>query len=77
MSKARLIITAVIVEGRSQAEVARAYGVALVDDLHVRIINATTGELLRDLTIDTKRDYQPTGAPKGPTRPKTRRPEPS
>jgi len=28
MSKARLIITAVIVEGRSQAEVARAYGVS-------------------------------------------------
>ena len=28
MSKARLIITAVIVEGRSQAEVARDYGVS-------------------------------------------------
>src|SRR4051794_22065225 len=28
MSKARLVITAVIVEGRSQAEVARAYGVS-------------------------------------------------
>jgi transposase-like protein len=27
MSKARLIITAVVVEGRSQREVARAYGV--------------------------------------------------
>ena len=28
MSRARLIITAVIVEGRSQAEVARTYGVS-------------------------------------------------
>jgi transposase len=28
MSKARLVITAVIVEGRSQGEVARAYGVS-------------------------------------------------
>jgi transposase len=28
MSMARLVITAVIVEGRSQADVARAYGVA-------------------------------------------------
>jgi transposase len=28
VSKARLVITAVVVEGRSQAEVARAYGVS-------------------------------------------------
>lgn len=28
MSKARLIITAVIIEGRQQAEVARTYGVS-------------------------------------------------
>ena len=28
MSKARLVITAVVVEGRSQSEVARAYGVS-------------------------------------------------
>ncbi|KNE83056.1 MULTISPECIES: IS481 family transposase [Streptomyces] len=33
--------------------------ILLVDDLHVRIVNATTGELLRDLTIDPTRDYQP------------------
>lgn len=31
----------------------------LTDDLDVRIVNATTGELLRELTIDTTRDYQP------------------
>ena len=33
----------------------------LVHDLHIRIINAATGELLRELTIDPSRDYQPTG----------------
>ena len=38
----------------------------LVCDLEVTIINAATGELLRELTIDTSRDYQPTGRPKGP-----------
>jgi transposase InsO family protein len=38
----------------------------LVNDLDVTIINAATGELLRELTIDTSRDYQPTGRPKGP-----------
>jgi transposase InsO family protein len=38
----------------------------LVQDLHVRIITAATGELLRELTLDPTKDYQPTGAPKGP-----------
>ncbi|MDT7720648.1 MAG: hypothetical protein QOE94_1659, partial [Mycobacterium sp.] len=38
----------------------------------IRIINAATGELLRDFTLDPTRDYQPTGAPKGPTRRKPR-----
>jgi transposase InsO family protein len=42
----------------------------LVQDLNVRIINAATGEVLRDFTLDPTRDYQPTGAPKGPTRKK-------
>jgi transposase InsO family protein len=40
----------------------------LVNDLHATIIDAATGELLRELTIDTSRDYQPTGRPKGPQR---------
>jgi hypothetical protein len=40
----------------------------LVEDLHVRIVNAATGELLRELTIDPSRDYQPTGRPPGPQR---------
>ena len=33
--------------------------ILLIQDLNVRIVNATTGELLRKLTIDTNRDYQP------------------
>jgi hypothetical protein len=135
MSKARLVITAVITEGLSQGEAARRYGVSqgwisratpatiynarpkaapgdrtsdthdrvradrigatgtatlrhggklyhigigpthagthillLVQDLNIRIINAATGELLRELTLDPDRNYQPTGAPKGPAR---------
>lgn len=32
------------------------------------VINTTTGEVLRELTIDLSKDYQPTGNPKGPTR---------
>jgi hypothetical protein len=43
----------------------------LVQDLDVRIIDAAaTGELRRQLTLDTAKDYQPTGAPKGPKRKK-------
>ena len=42
----------------------------LVHDLNITIINAATGEVLRELTLDPTRDYQPTGAPKGPTRKK-------
>ena len=56
---------------------ARTHVVLLVADIHVRVINAATGELLRDLTIDTTRDYQPTDAPKGPTRHTEKRPEPN
>jgi hypothetical protein len=41
---------------------------ALAHDLDVRVIAASTGELIRKLTIDPAKDYQPTGAPKGPTR---------
>jgi transposase InsO family protein len=47
---------------------ARTHVILLVQDLDVRIVNALTGELLRELVIDLNRDYQPTGAPKGPTR---------
>ena len=42
----------------------------LVQDLNIKIINAANGEVLRELELDPTRDYQPTGAPKGPTRKK-------
>ena len=38
----------------------------LAHDLDIRIINAATGELLRQLTLDPTRNYQPTGRPPGP-----------
>ena len=46
----------------------------LVQDLHIRIIDAATGELLRELILDPARDYQPTGQPPGPKKktPRTR-----
>jgi transposase InsO family protein len=43
--------------------------ILLAHDRQIRVLNAITGELLRDLTLDPNRNYQPTGAPKGPTRP--------
>ena len=36
-----------------------------IHDLHVRVINAATGELLRELVLNPDRDYQPTGRPPG------------
>jgi hypothetical protein len=42
--------------------------ILIVQDLDIRVVNAATGEPIRELTLDPSRDYQPTGAPKGPTR---------
>jgi transposase InsO family protein len=39
----------------------------LVQDLDIRVIDAATGELLRELVLDPTRLYQPTGRPPGPT----------
>jgi len=55
--------------------------IMLIHDLDIRIIHATTGEILRQLTLDTTRTYQPTGAKRGgPRRPygprKNKKPEP-
>jgi hypothetical protein len=33
--------------------------ILLVQDLQVRVVHAVTGELLRELTIDITKDYQP------------------
>jgi transposase InsO family protein len=43
--------------------------ILIAEGLDIRILDATTGETLRHLTLDPTRDYQPTGRPKGPTRP--------
>jgi transposase InsO family protein len=42
----------------------------LIDDLHIRIIGRDTGELIRELTLDPNRDYQPRGLPPGPPKKK-------
>lgn len=47
---------------------ARTRVLLLVQDLQVRVIDAATGELLRELTLDTSKRYQGTGRPPGPTR---------
>lgn len=44
----------------------------LIADLDITVINRETGELLRELTLDPARDYQPRGARKGPQRPRKR-----
>jgi transposase InsO family protein len=51
--------------GRTHAQ---THVLLLVQDLHVRVVDAASGELLRELTIDPTRDYQPTGRPPGPAR---------
>jgi transposase InsO family protein len=53
---------------------ARTPVLMLIQDLHVHVINAATGELLRELTIDPRRDYQPSGKPQWPH--KEKNPEP-
>jgi transposase InsO family protein len=42
--------------------------ILLVQDLNIRVVNPITGELIRELILNPHIDYQPTGAPKGPTR---------
>ena len=44
---------------------ARTRVLMITSDLHMRIINPDTGELIRDLTINPDRDYQPSGTPRG------------
>ena len=56
-------------------EHARTRILMLIAELDIRIINPATGELLRALTLDTTRTYQPTGKPIGAPR-KPKRPNP-
>lgn len=44
----------------------RTHVLIISQDLHIRVVNAITGELIRELTIDPDRDYQPTSRPRGP-----------
>jgi transposase InsO family protein len=48
----------------------------LIDNLHIRVIDRHTGQLIRDLVLDPTRDYQPRGLPPGPPKrsPATPRP---
>jgi hypothetical protein len=41
----------------------------LIADLHIRVIDAETGELIRQLTLDPSKNYQPLGRPPGPPPP--------
>jgi transposase InsO family protein len=45
---------------------ARTRVIVLAQDLQIRIIDAATGELLRELTLDPSKRYQGTGRPPGP-----------
>jgi hypothetical protein len=47
---------------------ARTPIIRLIHNLQIHIVNALTGELLRDLTLDTTRDYPP----QKPKTPRTR-----
>jgi len=47
---------------------ARTHVLLLARDLHIRVINTATGELLRELTLDPTRSYQPTARPRRPPR---------
>ena len=38
----------------------------LIHDLHVTVVNADTGEIMRDFTLDPDRNYQPRGLKPGP-----------
>jgi transposase InsO family protein len=51
---------------------ARTYVLLLIQDRDIRVINQHTGELLRELTLDPSRDYQPLGRPPGPSKHKPR-----
>ena len=64
----------VVSEGFAHADrddsigIGRTRVIVLVQDLDIRIIDATTGELIRELALDTTKRYQSTRRPPGPTR---------
>jgi hypothetical protein len=48
---------------------ARTHVLLLIQDLHIRVIDEATGELLRELTLDPTRNYQPQQRPQTRNRP--------
>ena len=50
---------------------ARTPVIMLIQDLQIRIVHALTGELLRELTLDPNKGYQPTGRSQTPRNPQT------
>jgi len=41
--------------------------IVLAQKLEIHVIDAATGELIRELVLDTSKRYQGTGRPPGPT----------
>ena len=48
--------------------VERSRGLFLVQDMPIRIVDAATGELPREVDLDPSGDCQPARSPNGPTR---------
>ena len=59
MSKASVVITAVVHHVGIGRKHAHTEVLMIINNLNIRIINPTTGELLRQLELDPNRDYQP------------------
>ncbi len=51
---------------------ARTHVLLLITDRDIRTVNATTGDLLRELVLDLTHDYQPIGQPPSPNKHKPR-----
>jgi transposase InsO family protein len=53
--------------------------ILLIEDLHIRVVHAVTGEIIRQLDIDPTHRYhgtgKPPGGPKGPRKPKRSQPK--
>ena len=49
----------------------------LIEDLHIRVVHRHTGDLVRELTLDPTRDYQPRGLPPGPPKKTAATPRPA
>ena len=61
-----------IAPGQTKRHRSRTPVILLVQNLDVRVVNAATGELLRELTIDLTSNYQSLGRPPRPTPNKTK-----